>query len=54
MIDIGSRLRVNQRPTRFVSAKPVKVDDGLDNIGWTRGLGGERLPAASSALVPNL
>ena len=35
-------------------AKPVNVDDGLDDIGWIRDLGDERLPAASYALVPNL
>ena len=35
-------------------ARPVNVDDGLENIRWIRGLGGEKLPAASYALLPNL
>ena len=32
----------------------MNVDDGLEDISWVRGLGGERLPAASYALLPNL
>ena len=32
----------------------MNVDDGLEDIGWIRGLGGEKLPAASYALLPNL
>ena len=35
-------------------ARPVNVDDGLEDIRWIRGLGGEKLPAASNALLPNL
>ena len=35
-------------------ARPVNVDDGIEDIGWIRGLGGEKLPAASYALLPNL
>ena len=35
-------------------ARLVNVDDGLEDIMWTRGLGGEKLPAASYALLPNL
>ena len=35
-------------------ARPVNVDDGLEDIRWIRGLGGEKLPAASYALLPNL
>ena len=35
-------------------ARPVNVDDGLEDIRWIRGLGGERLPAASYAFLPNL
>ena len=35
-------------------ARPVNVDDGLEYIKWIRGLGGEKLPAASYALLPNL
>ena len=35
-------------------ATPVNVDDGLEDIRWIRGLGGEWLPAASYALVPKL
>ena len=32
----------------------MKVEDGLENIRWIRGLGGEKLPAASNAFLPNL
>ena len=32
----------------------MNVDDGLEDIRWIRGLGGERLPAASYALLSNL
>jgi len=32
----------------------VNVDDGLEDIRWIRGLGGEKLPAASNALLSNL
>ena len=32
----------------------MNVDDGLEDIRWIRGLGGEKLPAASYALLPNL
>ena len=32
----------------------MNVDDGLEDIRWIRGLGGDRLPAASYALLPNL
>ena len=35
-------------------ARPVNVDDGLEDIRWIRGLAGEKLPAASNALLPNL
>ena len=35
-------------------ARPVNVDDGLEDIRWIRGLGGEMLPAASYVLLPNL
>ena len=35
-------------------ARPVNVDDGLEDIRGIRGLGGEKLPAASNALLPNL
>ena len=31
-------------------ARPVNVDDGLEDIRWIRGLGGEKLPAASNVL----
>ena len=34
--------------------KLVNVDDGLEDIRWIRGLGSEKLPAASYALLPNL
>ena len=32
----------------------MNVDDGLEDIRWFRGLGGERSPAASYALLRNL
>ena len=32
----------------------MHVDDGFEYIRWIRGLGGERLPAAFYALLPNL
>ena len=32
----------------------MNVDDGLEDIRWIRGLGGEKLPVASYALLPNL
>ena len=35
-------------------ARPVNVDDGLEDIRWIRGLGGQKLPTASNALLPNL
>ena len=35
-------------------ARPVKVDGGLEDIRRIRSPGGERLPAASYALFPNL
>ena len=37
-----------------MSGKAVNVDDGLEDIRWIRDLGGEKLPAASNALLPNL
>ena len=54
-IDLWSRPRINPPPTYFVSSKAtVNVGDGLENIRWIRGLGGEKLLAASYALLPNL
>ena len=54
-IDLQSRHIISPRSTRFVSGKrPVNVDDDLEDIMQIRGLGGERLPAASYALHPNL
>ena len=35
-------------------ARPMNVDDGLEDIRWGRRLGGERSPTASYALLPNL
>ena len=32
----------------------MNVDDGLGDIRWIRGLGGEKLPATSYALLLNL
>ena len=35
-------------------ARPVNVDDSLEDIRWIRGLGGEKSPAVSYALLPNM
>jgi len=35
-------------------ARPVNVDDGLEDIRRIRGVGGEELPAASYSFVQNL
>ena len=35
-------------------ARPANVDDGLEDIRWICGLGGEKLPAASYVLLSNL
>ena len=35
-------------------ARPVNVDDGLEDVRWIRGLGSEKLRAASYALLSNL
>ena len=35
-------------------ARPLNVNDGLEDIMWIRCPGGERLPTASYALCPNL
>ena len=35
-------------------ARPVNVDDGLEDLRRIRGLGGKKLPTASYALLPNL
>ena len=35
-------------------ARSMNVNDGREDIRWIRGLGGERLPAASYALLLNL
>ena len=32
----------------------MNLDDGLEDVRWIRGLGGEKSPAASYALLPNL
>ena len=53
-IELQSRQRINPWPARFAyRARPVNVGDGIDDIRWIRALGGERLPAASYALLPN-
>ena len=49
-IDLRSRHRINPRPTALCRARPMKVDDGLDDIMGICGLGRGRLPAASYAL----
>ena len=41
-------------PVRVGQGRSVKVDDGLKDIRWIRDLGGEKLPAASNALLSNL
>ena len=46
-IDLRTRHRINPRP------RPMKVDDGLEDIRWIRGLWGERFPATSYVLVPH-
>ena len=38
------------RPTRC-PARPTNTDDGLEDIGWAPGLGGESLPAASYGIL---
>ena len=35
-------------------ARSMNVNDGREDIRWIRGLGGERLPAASYTFLPNL
>ena len=35
-------------------ARPTNTDDGLEDIGWVHGLGGERFPAASYGILPYL
>ena len=35
-------------------ARPVNIDDNLQNSMWIHGLGGERLPVMSYALCPKL
>ena len=49
-LDIGA----THRQPASCRARPVNVDDGLEDIRWIRGLGGEKLPAASNALLSNL
>ena len=55
-IDLRSRHTVESTQGQSASyrARPVNVDDGLEDIRWIRGLRGERLPGASYALLPNL
>ena len=54
MIGLRSRHRSNPRPTRFVSGKAGGCRYGLEDIRWIRRLGGEKFPAASNTLLPNL
>ena len=51
--DLRSGHAINARSTGFVSGKTIDCD-GVECIMCVRGLGGERLPAASYALHPNL
>ena len=34
--------------------RPSSIDDGLEDIRWIHGLGGENLPGASYGILPNL
>ena len=45
---------MNPRPTASCQASPMNAEDGLIDIRRIRGLGGEKLPVASYALLPNL
>ena len=47
-------IEVNHGRPGSCRARPVNVDNGLEHIRWIRGLGGEKLPAASDVLLPNL
>ena len=47
-------LETGSRETKPRTNKPMNVDDGLEYVGWIRGLGGGRLPAVSYAPLPNL
>ena len=47
-------IETTQRQPASCRARPVNVDDGLEDIRWIRGLGGEKLPAASNLLLSNL
>ena len=47
-------IEATHRQPASCRARPVNVDDGLEDIRWIRGLGGEKLPAASNALLSNL
>ena len=51
-IDLRSRHRPDGQ-SAWCPARPTNVDDGLEDIRWINGLGGESLPAASWALPPN-
>ena len=55
LIGLWSRPRINPPPTHLVSGRAtVNVDGGVEDITWIRGLGGEKSPAASYALLLNL
>ena len=41
-------------PPGSCRSRPVNSDDGLEDIRWIRGIGGEMLPVASYALLPSL
>ena len=53
-IGLRSRHRINPRPTRCVSGKAGEADVGLEDIRWIRGLGSDKLPTVSYALLRNL
>ena len=47
-------IEATHRQPASCRARPVNVDDGLEVIRRIRGLGGEKLPAASNAPLSNL
>ena len=49
-LDIDS---AHGQPSRYL-ARPTNSDDGLEDIRWAHGLGGESLVAASYGILPNL
>ena len=50
---MGSEMCIRDRPGSC-RTRTVNADDCLEDNRWIRGLGGEKLPAASNAFLPNL